>query len=84
IEEQNRSGLIHTHQLEDVHELIHQIYSLLSVKEATRTCILSKSWLHAWSTIPSLKFPTESAMHKESEKHRKHLMMVEHTRLEYF
>nr|GEX02571.1 hypothetical protein [Tanacetum cinerariifolium] len=46
-----------TPQLEDLPELIHRIQSLLSVKEAAQTCILSKSWLHAWSTIPTLRFP---------------------------
>ncbi|GKA60922.1 putative F-box/LRR-repeat protein isoform X2 [Tanacetum coccineum] len=35
-------------------ELIHHIQSLLPKKEAARTCVLSKSWLHAWSTIPTL------------------------------
>nr|XP_043615951.1 F-box/FBD/LRR-repeat protein At4g00160-like [Erigeron canadensis] len=39
-------------------ELMHRIQSLLSEKEAARTCVLSKSWLHAWSTIPNLRFPT--------------------------
>ncbi|XP_071740313.1 uncharacterized protein [Rutidosis leptorrhynchoides] len=37
-------------------ELIHRIQSLLSKKEAAATCILSKSWLHAWNTTPHLKF----------------------------
>nr|XP_043635935.1 F-box protein At5g03100-like [Erigeron canadensis] len=40
-------------------ELMHRIQSLLSAKEAGRTCVLSKSWLHAWSTIPSLRFPDD-------------------------
>ncbi|CAH1439719.1 unnamed protein product [Lactuca virosa] len=35
---------------------MHHIQSLLPVKEATRTSLLSKSWLHAWSTIPTLRF----------------------------
>nr|GEX75405.1 hypothetical protein [Tanacetum cinerariifolium] len=50
MEEQNRSGLIHTQQLEDVLDLIHQIHLLLPVKEAARTCILSKPFL---STVRS-------------------------------
>ncbi|GJQ94564.1 peroxisomal membrane protein 11B [Tanacetum coccineum] len=49
-----------TPQLEDLPELIHRIQSLLPAKEAARTCILSKSWLHAWSTIPTLRFPCQS------------------------
>ncbi|GJV12903.1 F-box protein-like protein [Tanacetum coccineum] len=36
-------------------ELIHPIQSLLPLKEAARTRILSKSWLHAWYTIPTLR-----------------------------
>ncbi|GJV48331.1 putative F-box/LRR-repeat protein isoform X2 [Tanacetum coccineum] len=44
----------------DLPELIHRIQSLLPAKEAARTCILSKSWLHAWSTIPTLRFPCQS------------------------
>ncbi|KAL4564923.1 hypothetical protein LXL04_028999 [Taraxacum kok-saghyz] len=42
--------------LKDVPELMHHIQSLLPVKEAARTGVLSKSWLHAWSTIPNLRF----------------------------
>nr|GEX20437.1 hypothetical protein [Tanacetum cinerariifolium] len=52
-----------TPQLEDLPELIHCIQSLLPVNEAARTCILSKSWLHAWSTIPTLRFPRQSLMY---------------------
>nr|GEU38254.1 hypothetical protein [Tanacetum cinerariifolium] len=37
-------------------ELIHHIQSLLPLKEGGRTCILSKSWLGAWYTLPTLKF----------------------------
>ncbi|KAL7602521.1 hypothetical protein Lser_V15G22173 [Lactuca serriola] len=42
--------------LEDVPELMQNIQSRLPVKAAVRTSMLSKSWLHAWSTIPTLKF----------------------------
>nr|GEZ54695.1 hypothetical protein [Tanacetum cinerariifolium] len=52
-----------TPQLEDLPELIHRIQSLLPANEAARTCILSKSWLHAWSTIPTLRFPRQSLMY---------------------
>ncbi|GKB99318.1 F-box protein-like protein [Tanacetum coccineum] len=52
-----------TPQLEDLPELIHCIQSLLPANEAARTCILSKSWLHAWSTIPTLRFPRQSLMY---------------------
>ncbi|XP_071712385.1 putative F-box/LRR-repeat protein At5g02930 [Rutidosis leptorrhynchoides] len=32
--------------------MINRIQSFLPAKEAGRTCVLSKSWLHDWSTIP--------------------------------
>ena len=37
-------------------ELIQHIQSLLPVKEVDRTRVSSKSWLHAWSTNPTLRF----------------------------
>ncbi|XP_071709444.1 uncharacterized protein [Rutidosis leptorrhynchoides] len=43
-------------QLEDLADLFHHIQSFLPVQDAARTCTLSKSWLHAWSTIPTLRF----------------------------
>ncbi|GKB84812.1 RNA-directed DNA polymerase, eukaryota [Tanacetum coccineum] len=43
--------------LDDFPELMHRILSSLPAKEAARTCVLSKSWLHAWSTIPNIRFP---------------------------
>nr|GEX14065.1 retrovirus-related Pol polyprotein from transposon TNT 1-94 [Tanacetum cinerariifolium] len=36
--------------------LLQRIQSLLPPKDAASTCILSKSWLRAWSTIPNLRF----------------------------
>lgn len=47
-------------RVEDVEELMHHIQSRLPVKEAARTSVLSKSWLQAWSTIPTLRFHVES------------------------
>ncbi|XP_071712332.1 F-box/LRR-repeat protein 25-like [Rutidosis leptorrhynchoides] len=44
-------------QLDDVPvDLIPLIQSLLPVKDAARTCVLSKSWLYAWSATPHLRF----------------------------
>ncbi|KAL4558650.1 hypothetical protein LXL04_036851 [Taraxacum kok-saghyz] len=43
-------------KLEDIDDLMHNIQSRLPIKEAARTSVLSKSWLHAWSTIPTLRF----------------------------
>ncbi|GKA41833.1 retrovirus-related pol polyprotein from transposon TNT 1-94 [Tanacetum coccineum] len=37
-------------------ELIHRIQSLFPANDAARTCVLSKTWLHAWSTINTLRF----------------------------
>ncbi|GJU41893.1 F-box protein-like protein [Tanacetum coccineum] len=36
-------------------EVIHRIQSLMPSKEVANTCMLSKSWLHAWYTIPTLR-----------------------------
>ncbi|XP_071712372.1 uncharacterized protein [Rutidosis leptorrhynchoides] len=55
MEEMKINGQIFTKQL-DVPELIYRIQSLLPVKEAARTCVLSNSWRHTWSTIPNLRF----------------------------
>ncbi|KAI3506282.1 hypothetical protein L1887_28639 [Cichorium endivia] len=43
-------------EVEHVPELMQHIQSRLPLKEAARTSVLSKSWLHAWSTIPTLRF----------------------------
>ncbi|GJT74217.1 F-box protein-like protein [Tanacetum coccineum] len=56
MKELKRKRLIRRQQLEDVPELIQQIQSLLPAKDAAGTCVLSKSWLRAWSTIPTLRF----------------------------
>lgn len=56
MEKETRNRLIPIEKLEDVPELIHIIQSLLPVKDAACTCVLSKIWLHAWSTIPTLRF----------------------------
>ncbi|XP_071712311.1 F-box protein At5g03100-like [Rutidosis leptorrhynchoides] len=50
-------------RLEDVTDLVHLIQSLLPVEEAARTCVLSKSWRHAWNTIPTLRFHDRVTMH---------------------
>nr|XP_043608761.1 F-box/LRR-repeat protein At3g26922-like [Erigeron canadensis] len=45
-------------------DLIQHIQSLLPLEEAARTCVLSKSWLHAWSTIPTLRFHPSSKLNE--------------------
>nr|GEV38580.1 hypothetical protein [Tanacetum cinerariifolium] len=70
---------IHTPQLEDIPELIHRIQSLLPAKEAARTCILSKSWLHAWSTIPTLRFTTQFQKFVTDEQKIKYQKVIDHT-----
>nr|GEU78209.1 hypothetical protein [Tanacetum cinerariifolium] len=55
MEEGARSSLqIRAPELDDFPELIHRIQSLLPVKEGLRTCVLSKTCLQLWSTIPTL------------------------------
>ncbi|XP_078149567.1 F-box/LRR-repeat protein At3g59210-like [Carex rostrata] len=36
--------------------ILHQILGLLRVKEAVKTCVLSKRWEHLWTSLPSLNF----------------------------
>nr|XP_043632902.1 putative F-box/LRR-repeat protein At5g41840 [Erigeron canadensis] len=57
------------HLIQDVpQELIQYIQSLLPVKEAARTSVLSKSWLHAWSTVPTLRFLQSVHVLSEQQK----------------
>ncbi|GKE76843.1 hypothetical protein Tco_1542963 [Tanacetum coccineum] len=59
MEEMKRMRLTHRRQLED----------------AARTCVLSKSWLHAWSTILTLRFCQSSKLlTKQQEKRYLRLM----------
>ncbi|XP_023741960.1 FBD-associated F-box protein At5g56370 [Lactuca sativa] len=57
-------------RLEDVPELMQNIQLRLPVNAAAQSSVLSKSWLHAWSTIPNLIF------HVPKEEERKQLMLV--------
>ncbi|KAI3521675.1 hypothetical protein L1887_11147 [Cichorium endivia] len=63
-------------QLEDNPDLIHHIQSMLPEKDAARTSVLSKSWLHAWSTIPFLSFRPTAAIYYDNEQDRKHMEEV--------
>ncbi|KAI3506263.1 hypothetical protein L1887_28620 [Cichorium endivia] len=56
--------------LEDVAEVMQHIQSRLPEKTAALTSVLSKSWLHAWSTIPTLRF------HVPNEQEKKHLKLA--------
>ncbi|CAH1438806.1 unnamed protein product [Lactuca virosa] len=50
-------------EVEDVPVLMQHIQSRLSINEAARTSVLSKSSLHAWSTIPNLRFDVQRGKH---------------------
>lgn len=69
-------------RLEDIPEVIHNIQSRLPVKEVARTCILSKSWLNAWSTIPILGF-REAVTSLTKEQETEHLKVIDHTLIRY-
>ncbi|KAL4584851.1 hypothetical protein LXL04_009461 [Taraxacum kok-saghyz] len=69
-------------RLEDIPVLIHRIQLRLPVKEAARTSILSKSWSHAWSTIPILKFH-QAAQSLTKEQKTEHLESVDRTLIRY-
>ena len=65
-------------------ELIHHIQSLLPAKDATRTCVLSKLWLHVWSTIPTLRFTTcATDEHLTKEEEMNYIKLIDRTLLRY-
>nr|GEY25650.1 hypothetical protein [Tanacetum cinerariifolium] len=59
--------LIHKQQLQDVPELIQQIESLLPADQAARTCVVSKSWLHALSATLNLRFHPVKSLNMQQE-----------------
>ncbi|CAH1447210.1 unnamed protein product [Lactuca virosa] len=66
-------------EVEDVVELMQHIQSRLPITEAARTSVLSKSWLHAWHTIPILRFRVRSEQNGNGMK----LVDVDHTLIRY-
>ncbi|GJS05414.1 F-box/LRR-repeat protein [Tanacetum coccineum] len=76
-------------EFEYVPELLQHIQSLLPPEEASRTCILSKSWLYAWSTIPTLRFSkplNTQHQHQQQLQHEeddKYINLIDHTLLRY-
>nr|GEY15553.1 reverse transcriptase domain-containing protein [Tanacetum cinerariifolium] len=70
-------------QLEDIpDDLIQHIQSLLPVKQAARTCVVSKSWLHAWPTNPTLRF--RQYVHLPGKQTTKYMNMIDTTLQRYF
>ncbi|GKC89754.1 F-box protein-like protein [Tanacetum coccineum] len=74
VPELKRRRLIRRKQLEDVPELIQQIQSLLPADQAARTCVVSKSWLHALSTTPDLRFQPVKYLDKQEERQYRRLI----------
>ncbi|CAH1413843.1 unnamed protein product [Lactuca virosa] len=37
-------------------DLIHEIFSFMSIKDAIRTCVLSSRWKFIWTSMPDLNF----------------------------
>ncbi|GKB51801.1 pleckstrin domain superfamily protein [Tanacetum coccineum] len=66
-------------QLGDVPELLQRIQLELPSKDAARTCILSKSWLHAWSTSPAIRFCSL----KKKQRQRKYMRWIHLALLRY-
>ncbi|GJT18448.1 F-box protein-like protein [Tanacetum coccineum] len=62
-------------------ELIHLIQSFLPPKDAARTCVLSKSWLHAWSTVNTLRFA--KCGHLTLQEQIDYINCIDHTLLRY-
>lgn len=66
-------------------ELIHRIQLLLPLKDAASTCILSKSWLRAWYTIPNLKLiPAEPDKLVSTDENKTKYKKLIHTTLERY
>ncbi|PWA98621.1 pleckstrin (PH) domain superfamily protein [Artemisia annua] len=75
-----RMRLTHRQELDDVPELIQRIQLELPSKDAARTCILSKSWLQAWSTSPAIRFCPTSF---EKQHERKYMRWIRLALLRY-
>ncbi|GJV03337.1 F-box protein-like protein [Tanacetum coccineum] len=64
-------------------ELIHRIQSLLPLKEAATTRSLSKSWLHAWHTIPTLRVICPERVQLSSYHAKKYTKLIHTTMQRY-
>ncbi|CAI9263361.1 unnamed protein product [Lactuca saligna] len=69
---------------------MQNIQSRLPVKAAAKTSVLSKSWLHAWSTIPTLIFhvpigniPIERFDLKKQQRKQLKLVYIDNTLIRY-
>ena len=83
MEDTKRIKLTRTTQLEDIPDgLIQHIQSLLPVKEAASTSVLSKSWQQAWSTNPTLRFRQYQPFPGKQQKRYMH--MIDRTIQRYF
>nr|XP_043630418.1 F-box/LRR-repeat protein At3g26922-like [Erigeron canadensis] len=63
-------------------ELIQHIQSLLPPPDAARTCLLSRSWAHAWSTFPILTF-LKSFVWDHKKEERQYYNQIDRTLLRY-
>nr|GEW59534.1 acyl carrier protein 1, chloroplastic-like [Tanacetum cinerariifolium] len=82
MKEAKRMRLIHNKQLEDVPELVQYVQSLLPADVATRTCLVSKSWLHAFSTTTALRFH-RSVKSLSKQQERKYTRLINRTLRRY-
>lgn len=48
--------------------ILISILSLLSIREAARTCFLSKRWIYVWKHVTCLNFDDINALYKPSKK----------------
>lgn len=56
--------------------LLVRILSFLFMKEAGRTCVLSKRWKYLWVELPRLEFWESFEINHESEKTRNFVSLV--------
>ena len=66
------------------YEILYQIVSLIPLKEAVRTIILSSSWKHLWTPLPSVLKPRFQPINNKSRNwftdDQDHLFFLTHLR----
>ncbi|XP_019420595.1 PREDICTED: F-box/LRR-repeat protein At3g26922-like, partial [Lupinus angustifolius] len=67
MEEQSKRACMNISDLDDC--IVQEILSILPIKEAVRTSVLSKKWEHLWKSISTLDLEEEAHENREQFKH---------------